>query len=344
MQNAQYYGDIEIGDPAQKFSVIFDTGSSNLWVPTSSCGWSCIGHPKYNPSKSEKSEAENTEFAITYGSGSVKGTLYKDSVSVANIRDPSQTFAGVNDASGLGFSYLLAKFDGIFGLGWPSISVDHVPPPLMAMKEKGLIPQAVFAFHLGLQNGQDGEVTIGGYHEDDVAGDVTWADVVDESYWMVESDRVLVSTDGRNSTIASGKIKTIVDSGTSLLGAPEELVTYLGHLIGSYRLPWLPSTHFIACDRKDTLPDIQFDIAGHSFFLRPQDYVIDLNGGSKSDDGISKVPCLLGFTPVDIPAPRGPAIILGDVFMRKYYTIFDYDNKRIGLAKAANAVHLREAL
>ena len=76
--DAQYYGTIEIGTPPQEFTVIFDTGSSNTWVPSKKChSLACYLHNRYDSSESETYEKDSREFAIRYGSGAVEGFISK---------------------------------------------------------------------------------------------------------------------------------------------------------------------------------------------------------------------------------------------------------------------------
>ena len=117
-------GQISIGTPAQNFQVIFDTGSSNLWVDNTKCGLTCLLKHKYDSTKSSTYKANGTVFNIQYGSGPVSGHLSSDSVAWGSISTPDITFAEVDTVSGLGLGYIIGKFDGILGLGWPAISVD----------------------------------------------------------------------------------------------------------------------------------------------------------------------------------------------------------------------------
>uniref|UniRef100_T1I886 Peptidase A1 domain-containing protein n=2 Tax=Rhodnius prolixus TaxID=13249 RepID=T1I886_RHOPR len=80
--NAAYYGEISLGTPPQYFSVIFDTGSSNLWVPSSSCYLSlaCWNHQYYKRSQSSTYRKDGRHIKISYGTGEVKGFLSTDTL------------------------------------------------------------------------------------------------------------------------------------------------------------------------------------------------------------------------------------------------------------------------
>jgi len=116
--NAQYYGPITVGTPGQSFNVVFDSGSSNLWVPSKSCGLGCGLHPEYDSTQSSTYVANGTAFEIMYGSGPVSGFLSEDTINVGGLQVTGQTFAEINVTTGLGLGYMLGKFDGILGLAF----------------------------------------------------------------------------------------------------------------------------------------------------------------------------------------------------------------------------------
>merc|ERR1719235_3020490 len=84
----------------------------------------------------------------------------------------------------------------------------------------------------------------------------------------------------------------------------------------------------IDCSQVPSLPDLTVTLAGKDFKLSGKDYTLQVQNQ-----------CLFAFIGLDMPPSVGPLWILGDVFMRKYYTVFDYGNKRVGIAlsKAAAA-------
>lgn len=104
--NAQYYGVVKIGSPPQEFQVIYDTGSSNLWVPEVGCvhcgyKWIHGGKNKYDAKASKTFVEDGSEFSIQYGSGAVSGVFAVDTVTLADdIAVESQKFATIHDAAG----------------------------------------------------------------------------------------------------------------------------------------------------------------------------------------------------------------------------------------------------
>lgn len=106
--DAQYFGEI----PPQKFTVIFDTGSSNLWVPSSKCYFSvpCFFHSKYKSSESSTYKKNGKSAAIQYGSGAISGFFSEDNVKVGDLVVTDQEFIEATREPSV--TFLVAKFDG----------------------------------------------------------------------------------------------------------------------------------------------------------------------------------------------------------------------------------------
>ncbi|XP_039391156.1 cathepsin D [Mauremys reevesii] len=322
--DAQYYGEISIGTPPQKFTVVFDTGSSNLWVPSVHCNLldiACLIHHKYDSSKSSTYQKNGTAFAIHYGTGSLSGFLSVDAVGIGNLVVKDQIFGEATKQPGI--TFIAAKFDGIMGMAFPKISVDKVTPFFDNVIQQKLVDKNIFSFYLNRDPSAQpgGELLLGGTDPKYYTGDFNWVNVSRKAYWQIHMDELDVAN---GLTLCKGGCEAIVDTGTSLITGPTKEVKALQAAIGAK--PLIKGQYVIPCDKVSSLPVVTLMLGGKPYELTGEQYVFKVSVQGETI-------CLSGFSALDIPPPGGPLWILGDVFIGPYYTVFDRDNDSVGFAK-----------
>jgi len=313
--NAQYFSDIEIGTPPQSFKVVLDTGSSNLWVPSADCSSiACYLHNKFDHSSSSTYTKNGSEFKIAYGSGSLEGYVSQDTVTIGDLTVKDLLFAEATAEPGLAFAF--GRFDGIMGLAYDTISVNGIVPPFYEMVNKGMLDEPVFAFYLGDQE-EGSVVTFGGVDKSHYTGELTKIPLRRKAYWEVDLDAIALGDESAEFENTGA----ILDTGTSLIVLPTTMAELINKDIGAKK--GFGGSYTIECDKRASLPDMTFTLSGTNWTISPYDYTIEAQGS-----------CISAFQGMDIPAPAGPLVILGDAFLRRYYSVYDHGSDSVGLAKA----------
>jgi len=314
--NAQYFSEISIGTPPQDFKVVLDTGSSNLWVPSTSCNSiACFLHTKYDSSASSTYKKNGSSFEIHYGSGSLEGFISNDVVQIGDLKIKGQDFAEATAEPGLAFAF--GRFDGIMGLGYDTISVNKIVPPFYKMLDQGLLDEPVFAFYLGDGDESESEAIFGGVNTDHYTGKMTKIPLRRKAYWEVNLDAIIFG----DQSAELDNTGVILDTGTSLIALPSTLAELLNKEMGATKS--YNGQYTVECDKRDSLPDMSFTLSGYNFSITAYDYILEIQGS-----------CISAFMGMDFPEPTGPLAILGDAFLRKWYSVYDLGTNSVGLAKA----------
>ncbi len=388
-RDTQYMGKIGIGSPPQFFWVIFDSGSSNLWVSSSMCrSIGCRKKSLYDHQRSSTSRALGFDIQVKFGTGVIKGFLMQDTFTLGPLQVPRQTFAEITQEVGRVFHN--ARFSGIMGLGFPTRNQAHnVIPVFDNVMQQRLLSVDIFSFYYSQYPLQESALLFGPPHPTCFTGPIKWLNVPKPSYyWQVPLTGVGLrprsldpvkqneyepspadtglpanrpnaaaapggrrrsgpsvsvlprggkggKSGGKHSrshdavaripTCASQGCNAVLDTGTSLITGPSDDVR---RLLADIRFD--PLSVGPDCSNVEGLPDVVFFLEGHPFVLHAEDYIVVVRD-TITDKILS---CKVGIVPLNVPPPRGPLWILGDVFIRKFYTIFDRHENRIGLAMA----------
>mmetsp|Transcript_22422 Transcript_22422/g.42310 ORF Transcript_22422/g.42310 Transcript_22422/m.42310 type:complete len:421 (+) Transcript_22422:86-1348(+) len=358
-----YSGRIYVGSgQPQNFSVVFDTGSGHIFLPSTSCqSKPCQSHARYDPGKSSsvkfidhlgrKVDESEDEVAISFGTGSIRGQFVEELVCL--IDPQTGTMATPNHEECVRVRLITANqmteepfesfsFDGVMGLGLAALAVD---PAFNVFEQFARRPRteftSQFAYFLSDDDSKPSEISFGGHDARRMQSALRWAPVHKPhlGFWQVRVQRVSVG--GQDlSLCADGDCVAIADTGTSLLGAPRQFTQQLHRLLARR----VPGKQDVDMDcREFPGPDVVFELEGGvEVRLGGKEYsrAAPMKVGATPAD--IQILCRASLLPVDpTPALGSKTFILGEPALRKYYTVYDWEQKSVGFALAQQAASSR---
>ncbi|THU88980.1 acid protease [Dendrothele bispora CBS 962.96] len=315
-QDLEWAGKISIGTPGQSFLIDFDTGSSDLWVPSSSCTSStCSSKDKYTASSSSTSKKQSGSFSIQYGDGStVSGPVYTETVTVAGVKATSQKFSPVTTLSS---TFADDPIDGILGLAYPTISNLNSNPFFNTAMQQGTVKAGEFGMFLS-QSGS--ELFLGGTNSAKFSGTPEFHDVdTSTGFWQITGG----SIKGNGKTAVSN-FDTIIDSGTTIMYGPPSAVSTFYKSVGGKLFDSSEGFYSFPCS---SIPTVSFSWGGKSFSVSSANFNLGTTEDGSSD-------CVGALAGQDLGL-GDDVWLLGDSFMKNVYTVFSFDDNAVGFANLA---------
>mmetsp|Transcript_54395 Transcript_54395/g.100055 ORF Transcript_54395/g.100055 Transcript_54395/m.100055 type:complete len:431 (-) Transcript_54395:137-1429(-) len=328
-----YFGEVSVGTPPQRFTVVYDTGSGNLLIPGEDCkSKACQVHQRFSMHNSSSIKPVNCdgsavsgdeyldwdEVTITFGTGHIKGRCFTDQVCIGGICT-SGDFVSATEESTSPFASF--SFDGVLGLALDSMAQSKEFSLMNRMVSSEMLKEGIFSVFLSDSDAEDSEITFGAAVEEHMASELFWVPVTHPSgYWEVRIDDITFNNTPKH---LCEDCRVAVDTGTSQLAGPSDIVEKLRDMLNVAS----------DCSNFHQLPKLGFVIGSQVLNLSPTDYI--------NKDSFS---CALSLMALDVPPPKGPLFVFGIPFLQKFFTVYDYTNNKVGFAVAKHVGKEPEAL
>ncbi|CAG9766218.1 unnamed protein product [Ceutorhynchus assimilis] len=334
----EFYGKIVIGHPGQTLNVAFDTAWSLSWVLSSECSGSfsltnigCLFHNTYNHKRSSEYRPDGRKIVVPDGNSELSGYFSFDNISIAHSNVTDFSFVEMTKVP---FNLLFSKIDGVLGLG---LQNDAYKPFFYTLLDQGKIKEPIFTVYLNRDKQSDhgGNVIMGfiemrhvhsrkGPNNETIYDPIKYMPVKPGYLWQFDLDSVYIANASGPIIrfCTSGKCNAITDtSSNNILGPPADIEAIHAAMEAK---PFYLNRSTVNCDTINKLPVINFTIGGQDFMLKGRDYTVKLSY-------LSITICLSAFVPHDYT----DFWVLGGAFLSEYYTIYNVQDKRIGIVKAA---------
>ena len=332
-KDVQYIGDIYIGSPPSKLSVIFDTGSNILWVPSSDCVNCLKKTNRYNPKLSITSSETNNTKSITYAIGFVEGKLCYDTISLNKdgyFKANEFLFLNVKKEENLTGTV----GDGVFGLGIFNENDPHMSL-IESLYNQKQINNAAFSFYLlGTNNISRifiGDILKNEYISNLFKNKIQQCQVNQDSlYWeCISNNGIIISNNNNKKEIFYSNNTFIFDSGSSYTMIPQNDFNHIFNFLNSEHNCMLNKYNELLCqcNSKNEFGKIEIKFDKNNVFVLNLEKMIDnINAQNQCHFQITKESYDLNFW------------ILGDSALRGKIINFNLNERKISFVQNISGI------
>lgn len=208
------------------------------------------------------------------------------------------------------------KYDGWLGVAWPGLSVEHLPTIFELLAQQNTFDSHSFSFYYTKEGAAGSSLVLGGVNPKYAASSFKYYDIKDNHLWMV--DVAGITFDGKS--VGTSTMTAIFDSAITGILGPTKIMDTIKAYFGT--------DGTVDCSKINDYPDLTFTIGEDDYTFKSSDYILKVVEQSTTV-------CVAALASFDLDPSLGDAFVFGNTFMKSFYTHFDAEDAKLGLAKAA---------